>query len=84
MRFSTIDRKVHTCAFNPETLKQQFKCFAYSLSFNVKYGVEFVDPFREETAFKSDQEEKKKLSLSVVFCNSLESYLTDGPCVFLV
>lgn len=27
---------------------------------------------------------KKKLSLSVVFCNSLESYLTDGPCVFLV
>lgn len=27
---------------------------------------------------------KKKLSLSVVLCNSLESYLTDGPCVFVV
>lgn len=63
-----------------------FKCFAYSLSFNVKYVVEFVDPLREETAFKVDQKKKngggRKLSLSVVFCNSLESYLTDGLCVF--
>lgn len=34
-----------------------FKCLDYSFSFNVNYVVEFVDLFREETAFKFDQKE---------------------------